>query len=452
MGFDKPDLGFVVHLGAPSSPVSYYQQVGRAGRAVEHADVLLLPGPEDLAIWQWFATSSMPREDHAAAVLTAMADGKAWSVARLETVADVRRSRLELLLKVLAVDGAVERVQGGWRSTGSALGLRRRPVRPGHPHARGRAAGDDRLRPAGRRGRVPDGLPAGRRSTTRPPRPAAGATSAPAPGTPPTSRRPPRRPPPRRSTGPAWSSRPAPSGRPAPTGSGVDVKGKIAAADQLEPGRAVARLTDLGWGQRLRTLLGDDGVGGIVVLDLEAPGIEEDPDAAFDVPGAALDLRRPPGRRAAHGVRARARRPGTGRSARARSWRCPSRRRPAAGDRSRPGAGPPGAAAVPGGDVAAARRPDRPARRQQRLPPGRGLGPDRRRPGAAGAAGRGRLRAGAARRRPGRLPLDDDGGRPGAAPGRGGRRCCRSRWRSPPERVCPQLFAHMCETRSSVPA
>jgi ATP-dependent DNA helicase RecQ len=70
-----------------------------------------------------------------------------------------------------------------------------------------------------------------------------------------------------------------------PTGAdrlGVDVKGKIAPADQIEPGRAVARLTDLGWGQRLRTLLGDDGVGGVV--DLEAPSIEEDPDAAFDVP------------------------------------------------------------------------------------------------------------------------------------------------------------------------
>src|ERR671913_1963567 len=62
MGFDKPDLGFVVHLGAPSSPVSYYQQVGRAGRAVEHADVLLLPGPEDRDIWAYFASLAFPPE------------------------------------------------------------------------------------------------------------------------------------------------------------------------------------------------------------------------------------------------------------------------------------------------------------------------------------------------------------------------------------------------------
>ena len=62
MGFDKPDLGFVVHLGAPSSPVSYYQQVGRAGRGSADADVLLLPGREDPDIWQYFATASMPDE------------------------------------------------------------------------------------------------------------------------------------------------------------------------------------------------------------------------------------------------------------------------------------------------------------------------------------------------------------------------------------------------------
>src|SRR5690606_3423933 len=69
MGFDKPDLGFVVHLGAPSSPVAYYQQVGRAGRATDHAEVLLLPGNEDPDIWRYFATVSMPDPERVDAVL-----------------------------------------------------------------------------------------------------------------------------------------------------------------------------------------------------------------------------------------------------------------------------------------------------------------------------------------------------------------------------------------------
>ena len=119
MGFDKPDLGFVVHLGAPSSPVAYYQQVGRAGRGAANADVLLLPGSEDRDIWQYFATASMPSEEKAAAVLTALAEaGSAVSTVALEARVDLRRTPLELLLKVLSVDGAVERVGGGWRSTG----------------------------------------------------------------------------------------------------------------------------------------------------------------------------------------------------------------------------------------------------------------------------------------------------------------------------------------------
>jgi ATP-dependent DNA helicase RecQ len=281
MGFDKPDLGFVVHLGAPSSPVSYYQQVGRAGRAVEHADVLLLPGPEDLAIWQWFATSSMPRQDHAAAVLGAMADGKAWSVARLETVADVRRSRLELLLKVLAVDGAVERVQGGWRSTGVpwvydgdryARVTRTREAEQRAMIAYARPVDEAMCRMAFLQEALddPTAAPCGRCDVCAGPWysvdvPEAAAEAASAALDRPGVELAPRA---------MW-----------PTGAdrlGVDVKGKISPSEQIEPGRAVARLTDLGWGQRLRALLGDDGVGGVV--DLEAPGIEEDPDAAFDVP------------------------------------------------------------------------------------------------------------------------------------------------------------------------
>ncbi|TFC52875.1 DEAD/DEAH box helicase [Cryobacterium sp. TMT2-10] len=120
MGFDKPDLGFVLHLGAPSSPVAYYQQVGRAGRATENADVLLLPGVEDQDIWQYFATSSMPSKNKAEAVIAALTahGGAPLSTPALEARVDLKRSPLELLLKVLDVDGAVRRVTGGWVATG----------------------------------------------------------------------------------------------------------------------------------------------------------------------------------------------------------------------------------------------------------------------------------------------------------------------------------------------
>src|SRR6185312_13184982 len=102
---DKPDLGFVLHLGAPSSPVAYYQQVGRAGRATENADVLLLPGSEDEAIWEYFATSSMPTQERAERVLEELAleAGAPLSTPALEARVNIRRTRLELLLKVLDV-------------------------------------------------------------------------------------------------------------------------------------------------------------------------------------------------------------------------------------------------------------------------------------------------------------------------------------------------------------
>src|SRR5260221_12929466 len=73
MGFDKPDLGFVVHLGAPPSPIAYYQQIGRAGRATDRADVVLLPGREDADIWAYFGSLAFPPETVVRAPLAPLA-------------------------------------------------------------------------------------------------------------------------------------------------------------------------------------------------------------------------------------------------------------------------------------------------------------------------------------------------------------------------------------------
>jgi len=252
MGFDKPDLGFVVHLGAPSSPVAYYQQVGRAGRATERADVLLLPATEDRDIWAYFATASMPRRPDADAVLEALAAAdRPMSTAALETVADVRRTRLELLLKVLDVDGAVSRVSGGWVATGagwtydeeryarvSAARAAEAEAMLGYQRTTGcrmrflqeqldDPAAADCGRCDGCAGQwvdptVPDGAVQAAQRTLR----RVGVPLDP------------------RSQWPSGMAR-----------LGVPLSGRIGADERVEEGRAVARLTDLGWGQRVRAVL-----------------------------------------------------------------------------------------------------------------------------------------------------------------------------------------------------
>jgi ATP-dependent DNA helicase RecQ len=118
MGFDAR-LGFVVNLGAPSSPVAYYQQVGRAGRGTDLAQVILMPAQEDRDIWRYFASLAFPPEQHVRNTLRALAEsGAPMSTAALETYVDLSRTRLETMLKVLDVDGAVRRVRGGWTATG----------------------------------------------------------------------------------------------------------------------------------------------------------------------------------------------------------------------------------------------------------------------------------------------------------------------------------------------
>jgi ATP-dependent DNA helicase RecQ len=123
MGYDKPDLGFCVHVGSPDSPVAYYQQVGRAGRALAEAVGVLLPAAEsDPRIWDWFATATIPDPDAARrvlALLPAGAGAEPLSVPAIEAETGLRRGRLDALLKTLRVDGAVDRVGSGWVGTGT---------------------------------------------------------------------------------------------------------------------------------------------------------------------------------------------------------------------------------------------------------------------------------------------------------------------------------------------
>ena len=120
MGFDKPDLGFVVHVGAPPTPVAYYQQVGRAGRGLDHAPAILLASRSDEPVWEYFITATVPDPKQVRALLHALTEhGGPASVPALEAASGVRRGRVELLLKQLAVERVVDRVEGGWVATGA---------------------------------------------------------------------------------------------------------------------------------------------------------------------------------------------------------------------------------------------------------------------------------------------------------------------------------------------
>ena len=127
MGFDKPDLGFVVHYQRPASVVHYYQQVGRAGRALDDAYGILMHGDEDDSIADYFIRTAFPPQQIVEVLLDVLGRSEpGLSVPELERKLDRRRGELTQALKFLEMEhpAPVVKIGSKWNATAAARDYR----------------------------------------------------------------------------------------------------------------------------------------------------------------------------------------------------------------------------------------------------------------------------------------------------------------------------------------
>lgn len=124
MGYDKPDLAFVIHYQTPGSVVAYYQQVGRAGRALESAYGVLLSGEEESDITDWFIRSAFPTRQEVADVLRALeGEPNGLSVPELLSRVNLSKGRVEKTIALLSLEAPAPIAKQGskWQLTAATL-------------------------------------------------------------------------------------------------------------------------------------------------------------------------------------------------------------------------------------------------------------------------------------------------------------------------------------------
>jgi ATP-dependent DNA helicase RecQ len=115
MGYDKADVAFIVHFQRPGSVISYYQQIGRAGRALDRAEVVLLEGSEDDQITQYFIDSAFPGSEVFESVRPLLRSTTMPTLDAITAKTNLRRGKVEKALKLLEVEGAVVHEKEGYR-------------------------------------------------------------------------------------------------------------------------------------------------------------------------------------------------------------------------------------------------------------------------------------------------------------------------------------------------